>query len=473
MNGRELVMLADVVAKEKGLNSNVVIEALEEGFATAIRRGYPQGVEISVEINAQANTIEAWRRYALREKIEDYETEITREAAMAAKGERDVIDNDAYFEHIEFNLTRQQFNITKQVALQKLKTEIKEQVLERLDERANDLLSGSVKMVKKDAMVVEVNALEVIVPRASLLSKDRYKINDKIYFVIDKINRSNHSTTIYGGRRSEKFIEALLKSEVPAVQDGAIEVKKISRIPGHSSKVVLMSHDAQTDPVRACVGPRGQYVKNMMQFLNNENVDFIRWDEDQAQYLINCMQPIQPLRLLIDADTQQVDVVVSDADVTWVQKNSYITHLNNLSDWNLQFHTSAQWDAKESADNLRVQNLFIQTLDVDEEIAKTLTDMGFANLEEVLYTPSAEFDAGLDADTINELKVRAKDYIDTNTDAYKMFSTGLSMEEVVQLAGKNVANVEDLSELDKFELQEMLPDIGEKKAFAVILAARE
>lgn len=474
MNGRELVMLADMVAKEKGLENNVVLSALEEGFSTSIRKNFPQGVEIAVNIDPQKNSITAWRVWnikASKAEITDYETDILMNEVEAERAEGDEVQDNIFYQKIDFQLTRQQFNITKQVALQKLRTEIKEQVLDKIDYEADTLLSGSVKLMKKDSIVLDINSLDVIVPRASLLRSDRYKINDKVYFVVDKVVRNAHSTTIYGGRRSEKFLRALLVAEIPAVAEGEVEIVKISRIPGHSAKVVVKSHNPNTDAIRACLGPKAQNVKNINLFMQKEFIDFIRWDDRPAQFLINCMQPVQPVKISIDEDSRVVDVVINDADAMWVNKDTYMQHLKALVDWEVRFFNNENWEKKESEQNSRAASLFVNALDVDEEMAQELVSMGFATIEEVAYTPSAEFEEVLDEETVTELKARAIDYLNNSALNYALFNAGLSFREIAKLT--ELHSLQDLADMDSYELQENLPDISLEKAGNIILKARE
>lgn len=471
--------MADLVAKEKNLDRDSVLRALEEGIATAIRKNFPQGVEISVEIDPKTNSIGAWRKFALAEKIEDFETQITKTEAEKDLQEHDWLTQDAFYQEISFQLTRQQFNITKQVALQKLKTEIKENMLEKLNEREEGLLSGTVKLVKKDALVVETASLEIIVPKSSLMPRDRFKINDRIYFVIEKVVRGAHSTTIYGSRRSNEFLVEVLKREINLIQDGVIEIKTISRIPGYSSKVVLHSLDANVDPIRASVGPRGQFIKNVNQFMFGEGIDLIKWSDDEAEFFINCMQPVKPLKISIDEQNKTIDAVVEAEDEALTKKDTYRQHLNQLTGWTANFYTADEWDNKEESQSTRAVDMFMRTLDVDADIATSLFNLGFVRLEEIAYVPASEFvGEELDEDTVNEIKSRAVDYLaslENDQEAkgiYELFGLGLDFTAIETLRGQKVANIQDLADLDRFELQEMLPDLSDDKANKLIMSAR-
>lgn len=474
MNSRELVILADVVAKEKGLEQSVVLSALEEGFCTAIRKNYPQGVEISVNIDTQRNSITAWRKFNIKNQkseITDYETDILMSEVEQETKDGDFIEDGTFFQKIDFQLTRQQFNITKQVALQKLRTEIKEQVLDRIDYEDDKLLSGTVKLMKKDSILVDLNSLDVIIPRSSLLGRDRYKLNDKVYFVVDKVVRNTHSTTIYGGRRSEKFLKALLNKEIHQIEDNSVEVVKISRIPGNSSKVVVKSNKPNVDAIRVCLGPRAQNVKNINLFMQKEYIDFIKWDDEPAQFLINCMQPVQPLKISIDEDSKEVDVVVQESDAAWVNKETYQQHLKNLVDWKINFFNAETWNQKESEQDKRTTELLIQSLDIDNDLAQELISLGFSNLEEIAYTPQNEFGEELDEDTVTELKNRAKEYLEHNAIRYALFNTGINFNDMQQLT--NVQSMEDLADMDSYELQELLPHVSLENAGHIILKARQ
>ncbi len=480
MNGKELIILADLVAKDKNLDRDSVLRSLEEGIATAIKKNYPEGAEIVVEIDPRSNSINAWQHFALVDKVDDFETQITLKNAKVEQKEHDVIDEEGFYQHIEFKLSRQQFNITKQVALQKLKTEIKETMLEKLDNSNEQFLSGTVKMIKKDSFIVETASLEIVLPKKELMPRDRFKINDRIYFIIDKIVRSSHSTVVYASRRSDKFLEEVLKREISLIDEGVIEIKKISRMPGYNTKVALTSRDDSVDPIRVCVGPRGQHIKNINQFMHGENIDFVKWSDDSAQFFINCMQPVQPVKISIDEDSQSVDVVVSEGDADYVARESYIQHLLNLTGWKARFYSEEKWDEKEESSANRTIKMFVKNLDVDEEIAVILANMGFVNLEAIAYTPSQEFEVDeLDADTIEEIKTRAKDFLDSlasnevERGRYELFNLGLSLEDIDVLVNNKISNKEIMADLDRYELQEFLTHLDDDTAQKVIMNARQ
>ena len=479
MNGRELVMLADVVAKEKGLNQEVVLQALEEGIATSIRKNYPQGVEISVNIDPQLNSVLAWRVFKIKKdkkEIKDYETEILESSLDVEKGENDVVEDDLFFQKIDFNLTRSQFNITRQVAIQKLKTEIKEQMLDNVDYDNNKLLFGVVKLVKKDSLTVDLNSLDVIIYKNSLMSGDKFFANDKIAFVVDKVIRNVHSTTIVGTRRSEKFVEGVLMDQVPYIKNGSISVKKISRIPGHSVKVVVSSNSENVDAIRGCIGSKAQNVKNMNNFIPKEFIDFIEWNENKAEFLINCLQPIQPIKISIEEDLNKVDVVINELDLRWTEKDTFNQHLKNLVNWEVNFYTDKDWNKKEEVITQKATSIFVKALDVDTELALSLVEMGFASLDELAYTPKEEFDLEvLDEDTVMEIKNRAIDFIKSNSFEYMLYNVGFSVEqaELILTKNKEITKMSDLADLDAFELKEMVESLSIEEARSIILKSRE
>lgn len=481
MNGKEIVMLADMVAREKNLSKEKVLNSLEEGIATAIRKQYPQGVNISVVIDPHQNTIEAWRVFELVQKVEDFETQITKEEAQKEMVELDSLDLEekAFYQKIDFELTRQQFNITRQVALQKLRNEIKENVLEKQDFQEDKLLQGTVKQVKKDSYIVEHMGLEMVLPKNAVIGKERFKINDRIAFVIDSITRTALNTSVYITRKSVKYVTCLLSDQIRAISSGQVQVVKCSRIPGHSTKVVLMSNEKGVDAVRACIGPRGQFIKSVSSLMGTEGVDFISWSEDPAKFFISCMQPVQPVKISIDEDLAVVDVVVVDEDKEYVNKSAYQQHLSNLTGWQAQFFTQQQWDELERQNYSRISEQLIEALDIDEDIAQGLIEVGCTKVEDISYIPSNELEEiGIDEDTGAELKQRAADFItslkedEQKSNNYQLFVLGLDRIQRQALFDASVSTVSALSDLDTFELQEILPEIGENKAKEVIIKSR-
>ena len=274
-NAKELMLIADAVSKEKNIEKETVLEALSDGLATALRRSYPEGSIIKVLIGLNG-AIKAYRLFELvDESIENVEGQM-----LSNEVENEVVIDGFVWEDLNFDfnkLNRQQFNITRQVALNKIKNESRDtQIIDLLD-RDNLLQSGVAKVVKKDQIIVDCNGLDISIPRRNLLPRDSYKNGDKVFFVIEK--EQNH---YYGTRVSNHFLEEVLKREIYPIQDGEVEIFSIARNPGFKSKVVLKSLKSNVNPVKASLGHRGSYIQSVNSFLNGETVDLITYDSNIA-----------------------------------------------------------------------------------------------------------------------------------------------------------------------------------------------
>lgn len=477
MNGKEVVLMADLVAREKGLDIEKVLTALEAGFATALKKNYPLGSEVCVNIDPKKNSMKAWRMFFIVDKIDDYETQILIENAKKEMSDGDIIEDGVFYQTIEMNLSRQQFNITKQVALQKLKTEIKENILDGLAEKKDGILVGTVKAMKKDVITLDYSNMDVLLHKSESMNRDRFKIGDRVFFVLEKTIRTATNTILYASRKSNKFLEEVLKKEVPLIDDGKIQVKQISRINGYSSRVALFSSNPKIDVIKEVVGSRGVTAKKIKSMLNGENVDFILYSEEKTKFLINCLQPVTPIQISVDEDSMEAEIVVKEEEIEYVSRPNYKSHILNLSGWNTKFYSELMWHEKETDKTQNLMNMFKDTLDVDEDIAQTLIQMQFETLEEVAFTPTDEFlnsDAGFDEDTVAELKQRAKDALKNSSlaDLEKFYATGLTKDQIEKLKSLSIVTIDNLADLDIFELEEIFPELSENTRKAIITKAR-
>lgn len=476
---KELITMVDIVSKEKNLNRDSVFKALEHGIETSLRKDYPVGAILSVEIDRHTGEIFASRVYNIVEEVLDSNYEV---GTFELDGSSFKVDPNAtqIFDPFEFTLTRQQFNIARQVALQELKKDVKQRQIDDLLAKSNKLLFGVVKVAKKESLLVDIGGLEVIIPRRNLLHKDSYKPEDKIYFVVDKIEPSN--LNVIGSRTNTEFIIQLLKREIFEIEDDSIEVANIVRQAGFKTKVAVKSNKAGLDAVKTVLGFRGAKIKSINGFLNGESVDVIAYDEDPIKYLLSALSLFNVTRVSLDEEEHTIDICVADEDINAVKgkNNTNIDLISSLVGWKVNVFTDKEWDSQQNANFEEILNHFMQALDVDEEIAQLLVENSFNTIEEIAYVPSEEFDdLELDDETVVELKSRAKQFLAKQEMLVleernkELMSLGFSTDEISELHKNEVFNKSDVADLGTFDLLDYLPEMGEEKAKSAIMKARD
>lgn len=473
-NAKELMLIADAVSQEKNIEKETVLEALADGLATALRRNYPEGSMVKVLIN-QNGEIKAYRLFELVSSIENVEAQM-----LLNEVEEEVVVDGYVWEDLKFDfnkLNRQQFNITKQVALNKIKNESRDTQITDLLDRDNLLQSGVAKVVKKDQIIVDCNGLDISIPRRKLLPRDSYKNGDKVFFVIEK--DQNHYC---GTRVSNEFLEALLKREIYPIQDGEVEIVSISRNPGFKSKVVLKSMKSNVNPVKVSLGHRGSYIQSVNSFLNGETVDLISYDSNIAQLLVSAMTPVDVVKILVDEENNSLDFAVPNENISQAigKGGKNIEMISQLLGWTLNVYSEEEWDNRNNKEQDKIFALFEQALGCDNEIAQMLFEEGFSSLEEVAYVPMAELEeVDLDEETLIALRNNA---LETLNDPLKLkiaigysefISIGLTSEQITKLSEENIFNLSDLAELSSYDLTDILPELDIELAKGMIIQARK
>lgn len=473
-NAKELMLIADAVSKEKNINKETVLEALADGLATALRRDYPEGSLIKVLIS-QSGDIKAYRIFELVEAIENVEGQM-----LHNEVEDEVVVDGFVWEDLQFNfndLNRQQFNITRQVALNKIKNESREtQIIDLLD-KDNLLQSGVAKVVKRDQIIVDCNGLDISIPRRNLLPRDSYKNGDKVFFTIEK--EQNH---YYGTRTSNAFLEEVLKREIYPIQDGEVEIVSIARNPGFKSKVVLKSLKSNVNPVKASLGHRGAYIQSVNSFLNGETVDLITYDSNIAQLLVSAMTPVEVVKILVDEENNSLDFAVPNENISQAigKGGKNIEMISQLLGWTLNVYSEEEWDSRNDKEQNKVLALFEHALGCDSEIAQMLFEEGFSSLEEVAYVPMVELqEVELDDETLIALRTNALDTLNnpmslrTSIGYSEFVALGLTSEQITKLSEENVIGLTDLAELSSYDLTDILPELDIEQAKVMIVQSRK
>lgn len=471
-NSRELIMLVEAVSKEKGLNKNEILSFLSEGIEVALRKNFPEGATIQVEIDPKTGEIKAWRLYELVDQIENVEAQM-----LHTEIENEVVADGYVWEDFDPALTRQQFNITKQVALQKIKNHSREQSIISMLDKPINLYSGVVKVFKKDSLIIDYMGLDISIYRRNLLPRENYKSGDKIRFTLEE--NDGHYT---GTRTSEKFLIELFKEEVQQIEDGDIEIVACARNPGMRSKVIVKSNNSKFEAARMCIGARGVHVKNIQQEINGEFIDIISYEGDPAKLLIKAIEPINVNRILIDEDAKTMEIAVNENDIAQAigRGGKNIEMISNLLSWNIKVYSDAQWESNQENQDISSIKYFMFALDCDEDLAKYIAEDGYSSIDEIAYISFEDLELDdLDEETVDALKNNAKETLADKDKLAKansiktLYSLGFEDDEVSQLMNNNLFVCQDIADLSTYDLQDIIPDIDLAKAKDIIMKARQ
>lgn len=474
-NIREMEIMAEVVAKEKGISKESVLSFLEDGMQVAMKKSFPEGALIQIEINNESHSINGWRLFKLVDSIENIESEM-----LHSEVEDEEVLDGYVWEPFKVELTRQQLNIVKQVALQKMKNESRCVQIDDLLSKPIKIYTGTVKVQRKDSMVVDIMGLDIIIPRRNIIPGESYKAGTKITFTLEKDVRGGY----VGSRTSNEFIAELFKKEIVQIEEGDVDIVKIARIPGFKTKILVKSKSYKIDPVKLCIGQKGSHIKNVQMYLNGEYIDVIEYEADPAKLLIKTLSPIQVSKIIVDEETKQIEVAVSDEEIGYAigrgGKNIDLT--SKLLGWDVKIFSESQWEKRHTIQRNANIKIFMTMLDCDEDLAAYIVDAGFTNIEELAYIPEDELAQDLtelDSLTIVALKDNAKEAlkdelkVQNSKSLYGLYMLGLSDEEINQLLDNGVTSVEGVADLSTDEFLETVPGIDIENAKSIIMEARK
>ena len=386
-------------------------------------------------------------------------------------------------ESIEFGRIGAQ--AAKQVILQKVREAEREQILEDFLARDESLVTGVIKRMEKGNALIEVGRLECILHRENMIPKENLRVGDRVRAYLSRIERSGRGPQLILSRIAPEFLQRLFELEVPEIEEGLLEIRAAARDPGLRSKIAVKTNDHRLDPVGTCVGMRGSRVQAVTSELAGERVDIVLWSMEPAQFVINAMAPAEVSSIVVDEDTHSMDVVVDEEQLALAigRSGQNVRLASELTGWTLNIMTEEEAAKKNQDEYSSVSHLFMEKLDVDEEVADILVQEGFSTLEEIAYVPlaeMAEIDA-FDEDTINELRSRARAALLTEAIAKEekveeaaedlLTMEGMDDKTAHLLASKGVSKMDDLAELAVDELVE-LTNMDEERAKTLIMTAR-
>ena len=487
MQGRELLLMVDALAREKNVPRDVVFAALESALASAMKKRYKDEVDIRVAISREDGSYRGFRRWQVVPdgELDDHDLQII--LTEARKQDPDIQLEDFIEEELEeIEFGRIGAQAAKQVILQKIRDAEREQIINDFLSRGDSLLSGTIKRVDREGAIIESGRIEARLPRDQMIPKENLRNGDRVRAWVSRINREGRGPQLFLSRTAPEFIMKLFELEVPEIEQGLLQIRAAARDPGVRAKIAVHATDSRVDPIGTCVGVRGSRVQAVTQELAGERVDIVLWSEDPAQFVIGALAPANVSSILVDEERHVMDVVVDEDNLALAigTGGRNVRLASELTGWQINLMSAEESEKKQEDERAAIRGVFMERLDVDAEVADILIDEGFTSLEEIAYVPLNEMleIEAFDEDTVNELRERARNALLTqalateeklNETADDLLSLeGMDRELAVKLAEANVRTRDDLAELAVDELIE-ITELDEERAKALILKARE
>jgi N utilization substance protein A len=485
--GRELLLQADALAREKNVTKEIVFSALEMALASATKKRFTEDVDIRVAIDKATGTFSAFRRWkVVPDDTPEYNAAQMTSLEEAQKKKPDAKMDDYLEEPIEnMPFGRIGAQTAKQVILQRIRDAEREQILNDFLARGDELVTGSVKRMERGSAIVESGRLEALLPREHMIPKENLRVGDRVRAWVAKIDRGARGPQLVLSRTAPQFIMKLFELEVPEIEERLLEIKSAARDPGVRAKIAVHTNDRRIDPIGTCVGMRGSRVQAVTQELAGERVDIVLWSADPAQFVIGALAPAEVSSILVDEEKHSMDVVVDEENLAIAigRSGQNVRLASELTGWTINLMTEEESTKKQTEESTRVRELFMQRLDVDEEVANILIQEGFATLEEIAYVPINEMleIEAFDENTVNELRSRARNALLVQAiaseeqvegvDQSLLKLAGMDTQLAAKLAEGGVKTRDDLADLAVDELSEMT-GIEEERAKSLIMAAR-
>ncbi len=483
---REVLLLVDALAREKNVGKEIVFGALESALAAATKKKLHDDVEVRVAIDRSTGDYSSFRRW---EVVADDAVEVTAGQVRLA----DALEKDPDVEvggHVEEAVDAVEFGrigaqSAKQVIFQRIRDAEREQLISDFLERREFLVSGTIKRMERGNAMVEVGKIEAVLPRDQMIPKENLRVGDRVRSYLLRIDRGGRGPQLVLSRVAPEFLVKLFEMEVPEIDEGMLEIVAAARDPGSRAKIAVRSHDQRIDPIGTCVGMRGSRVQAVTGELMGERVDIILWSADPATFVINALAPAEISGVVVDEEAHSMDIIVEEDQLAQaIGRNGQNVRLaTELTGWQLNLMTVEESDQKNQEEFEAIRKLFMEKLDVDEEVSDILVQEGFRTLEEVAYVPLNEMleIESFDEETVNALRSRARNALLTEAIASEekvehatddlMALEGMDVQIAKQLATKGITTWEDLADLAVDDLVEMT-GMDAERAGKLIMAAR-
>ena len=483
---RELLLLVDALSREKNVQKDIVFAALEMALASATKKKVHDEADVRVEIDRESGAFEAFRRWLVvpDDAVDNDQQQIGLSEAQAQVGDVALEDYiEVALEPVDFGRIGAQ--AAKQVILQKIRDAEREQVLNDFLERKEHLVTGTVKRMERGSAIIEAGRIEAILPRDQMIPKENLRPGDRVRAWLMKIDRAARGPQLILSRTAPEFIMKLFELEVPEIEDGLIEIKSAARDPGVRAKIAVKSNDPRVDPKGTCIGMRGSRVTAVTNELAGERVDIVLWSADPAQFVIGALEPAEVSSIMVDEEKHAMDVVVDEDNLAIAigRSGQNVRLASELTGWTINLMTVEESQEKSQSEHSKIRQLFIEKLDVDEEVANILIEEGFSTLEEIVYVPLAEMMeiSAFDEATVTELRERSRNVLLTeaivdeeqleNVSHDLLELDGMDKSLAARLARGGVKSRDDLADLAVDELVE-LTEIDDERAKSLITTAR-
>lgn len=484
---RELLMLVEAISREKNVERDVVLGAVEQALAQASKKLFGGDVDIRVAIDRDSGHYDTFRRWLVVPNDAGLQNPDAEELLMDAEERQPGVQVGDYIEEqVEsVPIGRIGAMTAKQVILQKIRDAEREMLLDEYMARGEKIFSGTVKRMDKGDIIVEVGRIEGRLRRSEMIPKENLRSGDRVRAMIMEVDLTLRGAPILLSRAAPEFMIELFRNEVPEIEQGLLEIKSCARDPGSRAKIAVVSHDKRVDPIGTCVGVRGSRVNAVTTELAGERVDIVLWSEDPAQFVIGALAPANVQSIVVDEEKHAMDVVVDEENLAIAigRGGQNVRLASDLTGWKINIMDAAESAQKQAEETDSARKLFMEKLDVDAELADILVEEGFNSLEEVAYVPLAEMleIEAFDEETVTELRTRAKDALLTQEIAQQesvgqvaedlRTLEGVTPEILAKLAEGGVRTRDDLADLAIDELTDLTGQSAEE-ATALIMQAR-
>ena len=486
---KEILLVVESVSNEKGVPPDVIFEAIETALATATKKRYETEVDIRVAIDRATGDYDTFRRWTIVAD-EDFEIPGAHFTLDEGKEKDESLEiGDVWEEPVEsIAFGRIAAQTAKQVIVQKVREAERRQMVDSYRDKLGELINGTIKKVNRDTLIVDLgNNAEAVLRKDQIIPRETFRMSTHVRALLHSVSEENRGPQLMMSRTCPEMLIELFRIEVPEIAEEVIEIKAAARDPGSRAKIAVKTNDGRIDPVGACVGMRGSRVQAVSNELGNERVDIVLWDDNPVQFVINAMQPAEVASIIVDEDNHTMDLAVAEDNLAQAigRGGQNVRLAGELTGWNLNVMTEEDAEAKQLQEADKQAQVFVDHLDVDIDLARTLVGEGFTTLEEVAYVPVEEMIGidGFDDEVVNELRQRAKDRLLTQAIAKEerlegaqpaedlLGLEGLSEELAYELAAKGVKTLEDLAEQATDDLED-IEGLNAESAAELIMKAR-
>ena len=482
MQSNEILTEVDSVSTEKGIDKDVIFKAIEVAIASASQRHFHEDADLYVSIDRETGEYTTHRNWIVFDDQDEefhHETHITKDESGLEFGEVvSKVQENIVFGRIETQAARQ-------VMLQKVREAERQKIVEQFRSNDNKLVTGSVKRVTRDNIIVDLtHEAEALLPRDKLLPGEILKSNDRVRAILQITEVEGRGPQLILSRTCPEMVSELFSIEVPEINEDIIEIRGVARDAGSRAKIAVKTNDGRIDPVGACVGMRGSRVQAVSQELENERIDIIIYDDNPAQLVINALSPAKVESIVMDEESRSMDIAVNEENLALAigSRGQNIRLASKLVGWNLNIISNEEAEAKVKVDETEFLTKIIDSIGVGDDIAEKIISLGFSTFDEIAYADNKAFNEFIsDEEEINRIKSAAEDaalveamgaVTEEEDNVESLSDLNLDDDNIQKLSKKGIKNKDDLAELSIDELKEII-DINEEDASKMIMKARE